>query len=289
MTAHFGGRLGKRASGVVCCRCLSSWPVLPRDCGSAQLALPVVSYALPALIAIGHARFHHVPPAWWNPLRWIRQWAWKRVRPMLRELQPSTGGYLEVDATDQLCDHGARKSAGEKIHPCVPHAVEFLQRSMRADGSWPIDTNLATLGHHTLGRSAGRMTGRLIRRTAAGRRGCSASNTKRLILSPTPLLAVGHGPTCPSGVPDADDAAGTLIALWHLCDHDDERRSLAPQASAGVQWLLDLQNRDGGMPTFCRGWGTLPFDRSARELAAHALWAWRLWHPHLPARVQQRR
>jgi squalene-hopene/tetraprenyl-beta-curcumene cyclase len=38
-----------------------------------------------------------------------------------------------------------------------------------------------------------------------------------------------------------------------------------------VRWLLDLQNRDGGWPTFCRGWGTLPFDRSAPDLTAHAL------------------
>lgn len=48
---------------------------------------------------------------------------------------------------------------------------------------------------------------------------------------------------------------------------------------AGITWLLDLQNRDGGMPTFCRGWGTLPFDRSSPELTAHALLAWWLWLP----------
>ncbi|MGH7200384.1 MAG: hypothetical protein ACREJB_07240, partial [Planctomycetaceae bacterium] len=40
---------------------------------------------------------------------------------------------------------------------------------------------------------------------------------------------------------------------------------------AAVRWLLDLQNRDGGWPTFCRGWGALPFDRSAADLTAHAL------------------
>ena len=28
------------------------------------------------------------------------------------------------------------------------------------------------------------------------------------------------------------------------------------------------------MPTFCRGWGTLPFDRSTPEITAHALQAW---------------
>jgi len=39
----------------------------------------------------------------------------------------------------------------------------------------------------------------------------------------------------------------------------------------GVDWLLRLQNRDGGFPTFCRGWGSLPFDRSGADLTAHAL------------------
>src|SRR6202042_2632665 len=46
---------------------------------------------------------------------------------------------------------------------------------------------------------------------------------------------------------------------------------------AGVVWLLDLQNADGGWPTFCRGWGALPFDRSAPDLTAHAIRALRAW------------
>jgi squalene-hopene/tetraprenyl-beta-curcumene cyclase len=39
----------------------------------------------------------------------------------------------------------------------------------------------------------------------------------------------------------------------------------------GLRWLLHLQNSDGGWPTFCRGWGTLPFDRSGSDLTAHVL------------------
>jgi squalene-hopene/tetraprenyl-beta-curcumene cyclase len=51
----------------------------------------------------------------------------------------------------------------------------------------------------------------------------------------------------------------------------------------GLQWLLGLQNADGGWPTFCRGWGHLPFDRSGCDLTAHALraiscWLKRLFH-----------
>jgi squalene-hopene/tetraprenyl-beta-curcumene cyclase len=42
--------------------------------------------------------------------------------------------------------------------------------------------------------------------------------------------------------------------------------------------LLGIQNRDGGWPTFCRGWGRLPFDRSGSDITSHVirgLLAWR--------------
>lgn len=57
---------------------------------------------------------------------------------------------------------------------------------------------------------------------------------------------------------------------------------------AGVTWLLNLQNGDGGIPTFCRGWTNLPFDRSAPDLTAHALRAWDAWLPELPSDLQRR-
>jgi squalene-hopene/tetraprenyl-beta-curcumene cyclase len=37
------------------------------------------------------------------------------------------------------------------------------------------------------------------------------------------------------------------------------------------------------VPTFCRGWGHLPFDRSSPDLTAHALAAWSAWRDRLPA------
>src|SRR5262249_27465660 len=77
----------------------------------------------------------------------------------------------------------------------------------------------------------------------------------------------------PGGVPDADDTPGALLALAHL--GADPFTNRAPDA--GVGWLLALQNRDGGWPTFCRGWGYLPFDRSGPDLTAHALRALTFW------------
>lgn len=282
MMATLGGRLGEKAWRRVL-PLPFELAVLPRAWFGA-VGLPVVSYALPALITIGHARFHHAPPMW-GPMRWLRTWAWKKVRPMLKELQPSTGGYLEATPLTSFVTM-ALAGAGEKDHPCVPLAVEFLQRSMREDGSWPIDTNLATWGTTLSIKVLGED---LSPEQKAPLKQWLLDQQYKAVHPFTNAAPGGWAWTdLPGGVPDADDTAGALIALWHLCEDDAQRRELAPQAAAGVQWLLDLQNRDGGMPTFCRGWGTLPFDRSAPELAAHALWAWHLWAPYVPPAVGQR-
>jgi squalene-hopene/tetraprenyl-beta-curcumene cyclase len=281
MTATLGGRMGANAWARVL-PLPFELAVLPRAWFGA-VGLPVVSYALPALIAIGHARFHHAPPSWLSPLRWLRRWAWKKVRPMLHELQPSSGGYLEATPLTSFVTM-ALAGAGEKDHPCVPPAVEFLRRSMRPDGSWPIDTNLATWGTTLAIKALGEDL------PAARRAVVKDWLLGQQYTTVHPFTNAPPGgwawTDLPGGVPDSDDTAGTLIALWHLADNENERRALAPRAAAGVRWLLDLQNRDGGIPTFCRGWGTLPFDRSAPELTAHALWAWHLWAAELPDELE---
>jgi squalene-hopene/tetraprenyl-beta-curcumene cyclase len=76
----------------------------------------------------------------------------------------------------------------------------------------------------------------------------------------------------PGGVPDADDTPGALLALVQL-----RGPVLDDALTQGLDWLRGLQNRDGGWPTFCRGWGKLPFDRSGSDLTAHALRALRHW------------
>jgi squalene-hopene/tetraprenyl-beta-curcumene cyclase len=84
------------------------------------------------------------------------------------------------------------------------------------------------------------------------------------------------------GVPDADDTSGALIALASYASQTPARSdSLTQAARQGVNWLLDVQNGDGGWPTFCRGWGKLPFDRSGSDLTAHALRAIAVWRKPL--------
>lgn len=259
---------------------------LPRTWFGA-IGLPVVSYALPALIAIGHARFKNAPPAWWNPLRWIRGALWPRIRPMLKTLQPSSGGYLEATPLTSFVTM-ALAAAGEKDHPCVTGAVRFLQSSMRPDGSWPIDTNLATWGTTLAMKSLWSADESEESRDIIGESCLNwVLNQQYQTIHPFTNAAPGGWAwtDLPGGVPDADDTAGAVVALHHYHAGDPVA---VHKASAAITWLLDLQNRDGGMPTFCRGWGTLPFDRSTPELTAHALLGWWLWEKKVSEELRQR-
>jgi len=245
---------------------------LPRTWFGA-VGLPVVSYALPALIAIGYTRFKNEPPAWWNPLRWLRALTWPRIRPMLKALQPSSGGYLEATPLTSFVTM-ALAGAGEFDHPCLPLAVEFLVSSKREDGSWPIDTNLATWGTTLSLRSSD---------FSAPPIPWLLAQQYREVHPFTNAPPGGWAWTdLPGGVPDADDTSSALIALkkiGHSCDEAIQQ---------GITWLLDLQNRDGGIPTFCRGWGTLPFDRSTPEITAHALCSWWVWRDEAPQALKKR-
>ncbi|MDB6006329.1 MAG: shc 2 [Prosthecobacter sp.] len=245
---------------------------LPRTWFGA-VGLPVVSYALPALIAIGYTRFKNAPPGWWNPLRWLRALTWPRIRPMLKVLQPSSGGYLEATPLTSFVTM-ALAGAGELEHPCLPLAVDFLVRSKREDGSWPIDTNLATWGT-TLSLRSSDISALPIQWLLA--------QQYREVHPFTNAPPGGWAWTdLPGGVPDADDTSSALIALKKMGHGYDAA------IEQGITWLLDLQNRDGGVPTFCRGWGTLPFDRSTPEITAHALCAWWVWHDEAPPELQSR-
>jgi squalene-hopene/tetraprenyl-beta-curcumene cyclase len=260
---------------------------LPRTWFGA-VGMPVVSYALPALIAIGHARFKNGPRQFWNPQHWLRVALWPRIRPMLKSLQPSSGGYLEATPLTSFVTM-ALAAAGEKRHPCIPRAVEFLQSSMRPDGSWPIDTNLATWGTTLALKSLPPVTKEASekdQKNSAIWLQWLGSQQYQHIHPFTNAAPGGWAWTdLPGGVPDADDTAGAIIAL-HLWNKDNP--SALEQAKRGITWLLDLQNRDGGIPTFCRGWGTLPFDRSTPELTAHALLSWWLWEDRLEPSQQSR-
>jgi len=251
----------------------------------AAVRMPVVSYALPALIAIGQVIFRH--QGHWNPLvRWIRQRSVARSLRVLESIQPEHGGFLEATPlTSFVCM--SLIGCDQLNHVVTRRCLQFIEGSVRADGSWPIDTNLATwvttLSVNALSGRAGLdpVDSGQLQRDAV--REWLLGQQYRIIHPYTQAAPGGWSWTdLPGGVPDADDTPGAMLALMNLRGPGEsfsqaERESLG----AAVQWLLGLQNRDGGWPTFCRGWGTLPFDRSSCDLTAHVLRTLAMWKRRL--------
>ncbi len=242
------------------------------------LRLHVVSYALPALIAIGllvHER--HAPR---HPLtRWLRNAVRRRVLAKLQAIQPPGGGFLEATPLTSFVAMSLIPLLGCQ-HPVVAACLGFIRRSIRPDGSWPIDTNLSVwLTTAAVTAIAGAGALREIDTIAAAE--WIGGQQCRRVHPYTKARPGGWSWTHhPGGVPDGDDTAGAMLALDALGTRDG--------LAAGAEWLLSLQNADGGWPTFCRGWGRLPFDRSTPDITAHALRALRRADPDRRQRRVQR-
>jgi squalene-hopene/tetraprenyl-beta-curcumene cyclase len=239
------------------------------------MRLPVVSYALPALIAIGQCRHHHRPTR--NPItRILRNATRQKTLKVLERVQPTNGGFLEATPLTSFVTMSLAGS-GLAHHPVVKKGVAFILDSVRADGSWPIDTHLATwvttLSVNALGEALPEAERTPIRDWLLAQ--------QYREVHPYTLAAPGGWAwtPLPGGVPDADDTPGALLALKTLGDISDATREAA---RLGCTWLLNLQNRDGGIPTFCSGWTNLPFDRSSPDLTAHTMRAWLAWRDDLP-------
>ena len=242
--------------------------------------MQVVSYALPALIAIGQVRHAFAPSA--LPARLVRDAAREPTLRTLRAIQPAGGGYLEATPLTSFVTMSLA-GMGLSAHPVAVEGAGFLVASQRDDGAWPIDTNLATwcttLAVGALG--------------AGGRLGAWLSGTERGAIhawllaqqwrAPHPYTGAAPGgwawTDLPGGVPDADDTSGGLLALAALERAAGGGPSAEGVASAraALRWLVGLANRDGGIPTFCRGWGRLPFDTSCPDITAHFIRAASAW------------
>lgn len=233
--------------------------------------LPVVSYALPALIAIGQC-VHHYRGRSWNPLANLARWATQGLTlRVLRRIQPESGGYLEATPLTSfvvLALAAIRRPRTTDEQAVLDDGIRFLTDSLRSDGSWPIDTNLATWVT-TLAVNA-----------LAGAGDLDSLDSREHVLdwllrqqyrNRHPYTGADPGgwawTDLPGGVPDCDDTPGAMLAIRNL--GSGERIDTAVRAAE--RWVLRLQNGDGGFPTFCRGWGKLPFDRSGCDLTAHAL------------------
>lgn len=237
------------------------------------LRLPVVSYAIPALIAVGILRYKKGKRNLFSPVR--ESFIGKSLQ-VLEKLQPGHGGFLEaapLTAFVSMCMSGA----GFREHVVTRKAAQFLIDTARPDGAWPIDTDLScwvtSLSIKVLGddlEDKAFFIDRIKRNAFALKHPFTGAKEG------------GWGWSDLSGsVPDADDTSGALVALHVLTGG-----TYSPEVGKGVEWLLDLQNEDGGMPTFCKGWGKLPFDRSSPDISAHSLLAFELWLDVLPGNLR---
>lgn len=230
--------------------------------------MQVVSYAIPALVAVGI--FVHKQRIYLNPLlRLIRN---KAMAPALRKLAatvPESGGFLEaipLTAFVSMCLMVSKANAKD----IVGKGIKFLSMQQRPDGSWPIDTDLSTwvttLSIKALGKDLKQV---LLSEDIEKLRNHLLSTQYKTKHPFNQAQPGGWGWTNYSGsVPDVDDTSGAILALLEMYEGKLEETAAILN---GCQWLVSLQNNDGGFPTFCRGWSRLPFDSSCADLTGHAI------------------
>ncbi len=233
--------------------------------------LSVVSYAVPALVAVGIAIFR---------FKKKKNFLLKRIRKAcipaaIRELEammPVSGGFLEaipLTAFVSLC----LIHAGFRDSVVVERGIDFLKQTSRADGSWAIDVDLSTwvssLAVKSLGTQLPAVLDERRQRKLMDHFLSIQNKTKHAFNGTSPG---GWGWTNFSGsVPDGDDTPGVMLALMRLSKFTG--RSVSSEMESACDWLARLQNSNGGFPTFTRGWGQLPFDQSCCDLTGHIVLA----------------
>jgi len=244
------------------------------------LNLSVVSYAIPALIAIGLVKATNSKAS--KPVAALNRSVKSKVLKILAEKQPDNGGFLEATPLTGFVLMSLIGAGEEDLEVCGK-AADFLDKSIRRDGSWPIDTHLATwvtslsvnaIGEETLENLSDK--DKLV--------DCFLNQQLKTVHPYTKAQPGGWAWThLQGGVPDADDTSGALIALHRLKEFKEVPKSVIEN---GINWLMKLQNGDGGLPTFCKGWGKLPFDCSCPDITAHAIKAFSLWSENIDSLVQ---
>lgn len=232
--------------------------------------LQVVSYAIPALIGVGI--FIHTKRK--SRFSFGNIYRDSCIAPAVKKLisiMPDSGGFLEaipLTAFVSMC----LTASNNNNNDVVKKGISFIKNKQRPDGSWPIDTDLSTWVTTLSIKALGPELKSILPED-------KIQNLKKHLLSiqykeKHPFNGAkpgGWGWTNFSGsVPDADDTPGAILALLEIYQGSSEEISALIN---GCIWLADLQNSDGGFPTFCKGWGRLPFDSSSADLTGHALLA----------------
>lgn len=232
------------------------------------LKLSVVSYAIPALIAVGIVIFKKKKSGF--ILKLIRKISINRSLEHLRKMMPESGGFLEAIPLTAFVSMSLIH-AGYKDHDVVRKGIAFLKSTFRDDGSWPIDVDLSTWVTTLSVKASGTGIDEMLSTSQKDKlAGHLLSVQNRRIHPFNGTGPGGWGWTNFSGsVPDGDDTPGVILALLQL----QSKENVMNEVLAGCDWLTELQNDNGGFPTFSRGWGKLPFDQSCADVTGHCLLA----------------
>jgi len=228
------------------------------------LNLSVVSYAIPALIAVGIVIFKKKKSG--RILRWIRRGAERKALKILQRTLPESGGFLEAIPLTAFVALSLI-NAGYGNLDVVEKGIAFLKRTQRENGGWPIDVDLSTWVTSLSVKALGNKRDDVLSADQQQKIIAHLKSIQNKTIHPfngTP--PGGWGWTNYSGsVPDCDDTPGAMLALLKL----DSAENVKDEVLAGANWLMQLQNSDGGFPTFSKGWGKLPFDQSCADLTGH--------------------
>jgi squalene-hopene/tetraprenyl-beta-curcumene cyclase len=233
-----------------------------------MLNLSVVSYAIPALVAVGIVIFRKKSSGlFW---RFVRRFSIPKALKVLHRMVPKSGGFLEAVPLTAFVALSLI-NAGYAELEVVKKGIRFLKATQREDGGWPIDVDLSIW-----------VTSLAVKSFRSCLPGFLNSDLQDKIADHFKLnqndkvhpfngtRPGGWGWTNhPGAVPDGDDTPGAILALMQL----QPKMMVKKEILAACNWLVFLQNKDGGFPTFSRGWGKLPFDQSCSDLTGHSLLA----------------
>lgn len=230
--------------------------------------LSVVSYAIPALIAVGIVIFKKKKSG--KLIRWIRRAAEKKALKILHQSMPSSGGFLEAIPLTAFVSLSLI-NAGFGNLEVVKKGIAFLKRMQRTDGGFPIDVDLSTWVTSLSIKALGNRKDEVLSPQQQKKLSEHLKSVQNKTVHPfNGTSPGGWGWTNFSGsVPDGDDTPGAILSLLRLTP----AHNICEEILLGGEWLLNLQNHDGGFPTFSRGWGKLPFDQSCADLTGHAILA----------------
>lgn len=232
------------------------------------LNLSVVSYAIPALIAVGIVIFKRKRSGKLAHL--IRGSAERKALKLLQKSLPESGGFLEAIPLTAFVTLSLINAEYRNMD-VVDKGVAFLKRTQRDDGGWPIDIDLSTWVSSLSVKALGNRLDKTLSREQQQRIGAHFLSVQNKRVHPfNGTSPGGWGWTNYSGsVPDCDDTPGAMLALMRI----NEPETIKNEILAGANWLFQLQNSDGGFPTFSKGWGKLPFDQSCADLTGHCVLA----------------